>query len=158
MAQCAAAGMLNPTLVRRIHLTHCACWPFAPWPTAPTNGQLTPLVCSGRACPRRERVLFACATLPLRPEGILAMPTMTLVRLAQEEQEQRGSFDPEAIAVMTTAFERLLSDLKLTQRDDPVVQMVAKLVIELVRNGQRDPQQIRQQILGRIGPSRPPAK
>ena len=50
---------------------------------------------------------------------------------------------------MTTALERLLGDFKLVKRDDPVVHMVAKLVIELVRNGERDPERVRQQVLGR---------
>jgi hypothetical protein len=34
---------------------------------------------------------------------------------------------------MATAFDRLLVDLKLVNRDDPIVTMLAKLVIELVR-------------------------
>ena len=47
-----------------------------------------------------------------------------------------GVFDPEDIVVMATAFDRLLGDLKLVDRNDPVVRMLAKLVIELVRNGE----------------------
>jgi hypothetical protein len=50
---------------------------------------------------------------------------------------------------MATAFDRLVADLKLVKRDDPVVTMPAKLVIELVRNGERDPDKIRQQVIGR---------
>jgi hypothetical protein len=49
---------------------------------------------------------------------------------------------------MATAFDRLLADLKLVHRDDPAVTMLAKLVIELVRNGERDPERIRRQVLG----------
>jgi hypothetical protein len=71
------------------------------------------------------------------------VPQQTLRRLVQEEQEEGGVFDPEDIAVMTTAFDRLLADFKLTNRDDPVVTMLAKLVIEIVRNGERDPERIR---------------
>jgi hypothetical protein len=77
------------------------------------------------------------------------MPLQTLVRLVKEEEG--GVFDPEDIAVMATAFDRLLADLKLIERNDPVVTMVAKLVIELVRNGERDPEKIRYQVLGRHG-------
>jgi hypothetical protein len=54
---------------------------------------------------------------------------------------------PEDIAVMATAFDRLLADL--VDRNDPAVTMLAKLVIELVRTGERDPERIRQQVLGR---------
>jgi hypothetical protein len=38
---------------------------------------------------------------------------------------------------------------RLKDRDDPVVQMIAKLVVELVRNGERDPIKICKEILGR---------
>jgi hypothetical protein len=78
------------------------------------------------------------------------VPLQTLVRLVKEEQA--GVFDPEDIAIMATAFDRLLADLKLVDRADPVVTMVAKLVIELVRNGERDPERIRQRVLGRYKP------
>jgi hypothetical protein len=71
------------------------------------------------------------------------MPQQTLRRLVQEEQQEGGVFDPEDIAVMTTAFDRLWADFKLTNRDDPVVTTLAKLVIEIVRNGERDPERVR---------------
>ena len=76
------------------------------------------------------------------------MPIQTLLKLVEEEQEEGGAFGPEQVAVMTTAFDQLLSDLKLVKRDDPLVRMVAKLVIELVRNGERDPEEVRQKVLG----------
>jgi hypothetical protein len=69
--------------------------------------------------------------------GNCSVPLQTLVRLLKEEDG--GVFDPEDIAVMGTAFDRLVVDLKLVKRDDPLVTMLAKLVIELVRNGERDP-------------------
>ena len=75
------------------------------------------------------------------------MPTQTLLRLAQSEQEGGGAFDPDQIAIMATAFEQVLLDLKLTDRDDPVVEMMAKLVIELSRNGARDCEQLRKEVL-----------
>jgi len=71
------------------------------------------------------------------------LPQQTLLRLVKEEQQEGGVFDPEAIAVMTKAFDALLADFKLTNRDDPVVTMLAKLVIEIVRNGERDPERVR---------------
>jgi hypothetical protein len=78
------------------------------------------------------------------------MPTQTLFRVVETEQQQEGgSFGPDEIAVMTAALEGILSDFRLKDRDDPVVQMIAKLVIELVRNGERDPIKIREEILGR---------
>jgi hypothetical protein len=79
------------------------------------------------------------------------VPTQTLLRLAQSEQEEGGAFDPEAIAVMSAAFEQILHDFKLTNRDDPLVERIATLVIELMRNGARDPDQVRKEVVGSVG-------
>jgi len=80
------------------------------------------------------------------------MPIHTFLKLVKTEQEQEGgAFDPDEIAVMTNAFDQVLRDLKLTDRDDPVVTMIAKLIIELVRSGERDPEAVRKQVLGRHG-------
>jgi len=54
---------------------------------------------------------------------------------------------------MTTAFDQLLLDYKLVSRDDPLVTMLAKLVIELVRNGEHDPEKLRKQVLERHRPT-----
>jgi hypothetical protein len=53
---------------------------------------------------------------------------------------------------MTTAFEQLLLDFKLVDRDDAVVAMLAKLVVELVRNGERDPERLRDVVLKGLSP------
>ena len=87
------------------------------------------------------------------PGGNRDVPQQTLLRLVEEEQEEGGSFDPETIAVMTAAFDHLLVDLKLTNRDDPVVTMLAKLVIEIVHNGERDPDRVRKRVTDRYRPT-----
>ena len=74
------------------------------------------------------------------------------MRLVQEDQKEGGVFGPEEIAVMATAFNQLLLDYKLVSRDDPLVTMLAKLVIELVRDGEHDPEKLRKQVLGRHQP------
>jgi hypothetical protein len=81
----------------------------------------------------------------------LSVPHRTLHRLVEEEQQQGGGvFGPDDIAIMAKAFDLLLAECKLTDRTDPVVTMVAKLVIELVRNSERDPEKIRQKIIGGV--------
>ena len=77
------------------------------------------------------------------------MSIQSLPTFVQVEQQAGGSFGPDDIAVMTAAFEGILHDFRLTDRDDPVVQRIAKLVIELVRNGEHDPIEVRKEILGR---------
>jgi len=75
------------------------------------------------------------------------------LRAAQEDQpDEGGAFGPDEIAVMTTAFDTLLLDFKLANRDDRLVRMLAKLVIELVRAGERDPEKLRQQVLSKHRP------
>jgi hypothetical protein len=79
------------------------------------------------------------------------VPTQTLlgfVRTAQ--QEEGGVFGPDEIAVMTTAFEQIRRDLK--PKDRLTVEMIAKLVIALVRNGERDPERLRKRVIGKRRP------
>ena len=53
---------------------------------------------------------------------------------------------------MSEAFDGALLDLGLVKRDDPVVEMVAKLVIELVRQGEREPGRLRKRVVQQYGP------
>jgi hypothetical protein len=77
-----------------------------------------------------------------------AVPIRSLLRLVNaEEQEEGRVFGREEIAAITAAFKQLLLDFKLVDRDDAVVTMLAKLVIELARNGERDPERLRAAVL-----------
>jgi GAF domain len=53
------------------------------------------------------------------------------------------SFEPEQVGAMRTAFEAVLRDLQLADRDDPLVQMVAKAIIDAASEGTFDPEEIR---------------
>jgi hypothetical protein len=48
-------------------------------------------------------------------------------------------FDPEAKRVVGVAFEMTRAALRLTDRDDPVIAIVAKKIIELAKEGERNP-------------------
>jgi hypothetical protein len=69
-----------------------------------------------------------------------------------ERREEGRVFGPTEVAAMTTAFEQLLLDFKLADRDDAVVAMLAKLVVELARNGERDPERLRDAVLKGLSP------
>jgi len=56
-------------------------------------------------------------------------------------------FTPEDIAVLTAAFENALRELKLVNRQDPAVTLVAKRIIELARQGEHDPEVLRDAVL-----------
>ena len=50
-----------------------------------------------------------------------------------------GSFSPEEVAALAAAFEDCLLALRLADRSDPAVTVVAKRVIDLAQGGTRDP-------------------
>jgi hypothetical protein len=56
-------------------------------------------------------------------------------------------FTPEDITVLTAAFEDALRDLRLADRTDPAVTLVAKRIIDLARQGSRDPNVLRDAVL-----------
>ena len=60
-------------------------------------------------------------------------------------------FDPEIIQVMTGAYEELLGDLDLANRNDPFTEIVAREVLRAARLGLRDVAEMHQQVLGTLG-------
>jgi hypothetical protein len=60
-------------------------------------------------------------------------------------------FEPEIIQVMTGAYEKLLGDLKLVERGDPLAEVVAKEVIEAARLGVHDVVEMRLWVLNALG-------
>lgn len=53
-----------------------------------------------------------------------------------------ASFTPEQIFALNKAFNDALAELKLTDRQDPLAEIVAKKIIELAKQGERDPQRL----------------
>jgi len=60
---------------------------------------------------------------------------------------QNHAFGPEEIAVMVTAFEDALRELRLVDRADPAVEIVAKKIIEFAQRGERNPKRLREEVL-----------
>jgi hypothetical protein len=56
-------------------------------------------------------------------------------------------FDPETRRVMGLAFESTLAALRLADRSDPIVAIVAKKIIELVKSGETNPELLCEQAL-----------
>ena len=56
---------------------------------------------------------------------------------------QDHAFTPEDVKVLIDAFEDTLRALKLAHREDALTTMVAKSIIELAKQGERDPAQLR---------------
>lgn len=62
---------------------------------------------------------------------------MAIHRLLRE-----ASFDPDEISQMTAAYEQALQALKFNDRNDPIIEILAKKIIEVARSGEHDPTQI----------------
>ena len=56
-------------------------------------------------------------------------------------------FDPEAKRIMGVAFEAALSGLRLADRSDPIVAIVAKKIIALAKAGESNPDRLCEQAL-----------
>ena len=61
------------------------------------------------------------------------------------------SFGPDDIADLTAAFEAALARLGLTDRKAPLAAAVAKAIIELAKDGERDPERLRDGALRILG-------
>jgi hypothetical protein len=59
-------------------------------------------------------------------------------------------FGPEDIAGLTTAFEAALAKLGLVDRSDPTTLTLAKLIIELAKAGEREPERLCDSALKRL--------
>ena len=68
--------------------------------------------------------------------------------------ENNHWFGPEEIAGLTTAFEAALSKLGLVDRSDPTTLTLAKLIIELAKAGECEPERLCASALKRL--SKPP--
>jgi hypothetical protein len=57
--------------------------------------------------------------------------------------EHDHAFTPEDVKVLIDAFEDTLRALRLHDREDPLTMAVAKIIIELAKDGERDPTRLR---------------
>jgi hypothetical protein len=60
-------------------------------------------------------------------------------------------YDPEIIKVMVGAYEELLGDLELTDRDHRLAEVVAKEILQAARQGVYDVAEMRQWVLRTLG-------
>jgi hypothetical protein len=72
---------------------------------------------------------------------------MPIIRLLQN-----ASFGPDEIKVLVRAFEEALGTLRV-DRDDPISDALAKKIIELAQQGERDPILLRQHAVRAVSQS-----
>jgi hypothetical protein len=62
-----------------------------------------------------------------------------------------GSFGPDEIEVMKSAYEAALIDIGVTDRDDPITDLIAKAIVNVTASGERDPKQVMERALNALG-------
>jgi hypothetical protein len=66
------------------------------------------------------------------------------------------AFEPETIAVMTSAYAEVCRRLGVSECDDQGTDKVAKAVIEYAQRGVSDPDRLRERVLQALRPQRVP--
>src|SRR5262249_3797533 len=61
---------------------------------------------------------------------------------------ERVSFGSEDVAKLVAAFESAITELGLKDRNDPATTQVAKLIIQLAKDGHRDPKRLAERATG----------
>jgi len=64
---------------------------------------------------------------------------------------QNSAFAPEDIGRLVAAYEDCLRILNVANRSDPLAELLAKKIIEIVQTGMRDPVQIGRLALEELG-------
>jgi hypothetical protein len=75
---------------------------------------------------------------------------MPLYRFLRE-----SAFEQADIDRMVAAYQAALSLLRLKDREDPICEMLARKIIEITRNGERDPPRICARALTELGVTLP---
>jgi hypothetical protein len=77
---------------------------------------------------------------------------MPIRRLFEESPE---AFMPDEIEVLAEAFEGILKDLNLSDRYDPVTKMLARLTIEIAKQGKFTAAELRSRVTAEMTPKKP---
>jgi hypothetical protein len=62
-----------------------------------------------------------------------------------------GSFGQMEIEAMSAAYEGALVDLDIANRDDPITELIAKAIVNVVATGERDPKLIQTRAINALG-------
>ena len=68
-----------------------------------------------------------------------------------------GSFGPDEIEVMKAAYETALIEVRVTDRDAPIMELIAKSIVNVTATGERNPKEVMERALNALGVRRPAA-
>jgi hypothetical protein len=66
-----------------------------------------------------------------------------IIQISRCVREMGRAFEPDVIAIISSAYQAVLTDLGLTDHEDKVTLLVARRIIELASDGERDPDRLR---------------
>jgi hypothetical protein len=78
--------------------------------------------------------------------------------LTHPARESRGAFGPEDIAIISTAYHAVLAELDLSDQEDAITLLIARRIIRLATEGERDADRLRAATLASVkgdGPDEP---
>jgi hypothetical protein len=68
-----------------------------------------------------------------------------------------GSFGPDEIEVMKAAYEAAFIEVGVTDRDAPIMELIAKSIVNVTATGERNPNEVMERALNALGVRRPAA-
>ena len=63
---------------------------------------------------------------------------------------QKSAFEPDDVKRMCDAYEAVLIELGLADRNDPLTEIIAKYIVEIAQTGEKDPKMICALALARL--------
>jgi hypothetical protein len=67
--------------------------------------------------------------------------------LEQEQAQEEAVFSPEDLTAIIAAYELALTRLKVDDRKAPMATLVAKTVIQIAKEGERDPERLSERVI-----------
>ena len=71
--------------------------------------------------------------------------------MAIHRQLSQASFGPDAVHRMTAAYECVLQQLQLEDRNDPMTELIAAKIIQVFRLGETEPQTLCERAIRELG-------
>ena len=77
--------------------------------------------------------------------GVCGMPIHAL--LEQEQAQEGAVFSPEDLTAIVAGYELALTRLKVDDRKAAMATLVAKTVIQIAKEGERDPERLSERVI-----------
>jgi hypothetical protein len=79
--------------------------------------------------------------------SLVGFAGMPIHGLLEQEQTDGAVFSPEDLTTIIAAYELVLTRLKVDDRKAPMATLVAKTVIQIAKEGERDPERLSERVI-----------